>query len=169
MDYYAFCRSRAMEEIRIPSNKTCSPQYVLLAEARTIQEGVSRVAASCAVRFQPLDREPENDYEMDGFTKLPMSFQWLPDFSCGSETQVQLQVSVLRTSDNKTAELLNTESQMCKTACSESCNDPTSIYWKQSVEGVIRGFDLRVLMAQSSTAKYENGQVYRDSDDRELQ
>jgi len=90
----------------------------------------------------------------------------VPDTSCDLEVQLQVQVSVVRTSDNKTAELLNTRSQMCNTCWYEGWKDPTILYWKQSVESVIEGVRFKVCMVQSSTAWYRDGQI---SSDGELQ
>lgn len=111
--------------------------------------------------------EPDIDYwyRRGGFVKLPLSFQF-PLANCGRcalEHQLQLQVSVVRRSDNKTAQVFNTNSQMCEMRWSEGRFegrfDPARIYWKQTVEGVVEGLDLTVCMGQSSTVSYKDVQV----------
>merc|ERR1712048_602589 len=99
---------------------------------------------------------------MKDFVKLPLSFQWLPDTSCDLESQLHLKVAVVRTSDNKTAELLNTRSKMCKTCWFEGWNDPTILYWKQSVESELEGVGFKVYMEKSSTLWYRDGHVNSD-------
>lgn len=161
MSYQTLCRSRALEEICIRGSIAVQ-QYILLMEATTTVDGVSNVAGSCAVHLdqgEASESEPNSDWERDGFVKLPLSFEWHANTSCSLEAQFQLQVSVLRTSDNKTAQLFNTHSQMCKTCWAEGWNDPTAIFWKQDVEGVIKWVPLKVYFGQSSTASYKNGQV----------
>lgn len=171
MNYQTLCRSRALENICV-RDKSAEHQYVLLMEATTTVDGVSKVAGSCAVRLdqgEASDSEvPNNDWERDGFVKLPLSFQWQPDTNRPLEAQCQLQVSAFRTSDNKTAQLLNTDLQTCKMCWAEGWNDPTTIFWKQDVEGLIKLVPLKVYFGQSSTASYKSGQVKSEEESKVL-
>lgn len=106
-------------------------EFVLMAEAIVNET----VVGSCAVRMDQAEIvDGGNTFTGEGFLKLPLSFSWTADAEFGAD-QLRIVVSVLRSSDNKTANLLDSWSECCATVV-EPENiwlEPAFMWWTQQL------------------------------------
>lgn len=155
LDYRAFYRSRMQEVPSMAVHDCDCSKYVLLVEmdhaqhvnppsvgkvARRLRQKTKKVQrdwrniGSGAVRLDDVkvfDRDPTNTFEGGNLMEIPVPVQWKANSNVEFQSQFRLRISVLRTTDNKTAMLMDSGSDVCETIHCDGWQEPDCVWWIQ--------------------------------------